>query len=143
MSDLAKALLRAERQTGCFVCGQDNVRGLQIFFEIEDDGVIVADWVPSSDWEGFRGILHGGIISTVLDEAMSKAVASTEGEALTGELRVRFRRHVSTGQQLRIRGWIVRRAKRLIQTEAALTDADGTEYAHAWASFLSLPKVRP
>ncbi len=142
MSELTKALLRAERQTGCFVCGQDNARGLQIFFEIGDDGVVTAEWIPSSDWEGFRGILHGGIISTVLDESMSKAVALTEGEALTGELRVRFRRHVSTGQRLHVRGWIVRRAKRLIETEATLTDTEGNEYAHAWARFLALPKVR-
>ncbi len=42
--------------------------------------------------------MHGGIISTVLDEAMSKAVAAMNYEALTGELRVRFRHHVTAGE---------------------------------------------
>ena len=87
--------------------------------------------------------MHGGIISTVLDEAMSKAVAGMNYEALTGELRVRFRRHVGAGEDLRIRGWVVKKIKRLVKTEATLTSADGSERAHAWASFLALPGQAP
>jgi acyl-coenzyme A thioesterase PaaI-like protein len=82
--------------------------------------------------------VHGGIVSTVLDEAMAKAVVATEVEALTAELHVRFRRHVASGSRVQIRGWIDNRNKRVIKTEAALTGADGTELAHAWASFLAL-----
>jgi acyl-coenzyme A thioesterase PaaI-like protein len=90
-------------------------------------------------WEGFRGIVHGGVVSTVLDEAMSKAVAATGSEALTAKLRVRFRRHVTSGDVFLIRGWIVKRNRRLIEAEAVLTAPDGTEHAHAWASFLTVP----
>jgi acyl-coenzyme A thioesterase PaaI-like protein len=133
---------RAERQNGCFVCGQDNPNGLRILFESEAGGGVSAVWIPAAAQEGFRGIVHGGVISTVLDEAMSKAVAATKSEALTGELRVRFRHTVSTGETLCIRGWIVRRAKRLIETEAALTTANGEERAHAWGRFVLLPLAR-
>jgi len=100
---------------------------------------MTATWTPSPTWEGFRGIVHGGVVSTVLDEAMAKAVAATGSQALTAELRVRFRRHVTSGEAFLIRGWIVKQNKRLIATEAALTAPDGTEHAHAWASFLALP----
>jgi acyl-coenzyme A thioesterase PaaI-like protein len=99
---------------------------------------MIAAWIPESCTEGFDGIVHGGIVSTVLDEAMAKAVVDTKVEALTAELRVRFRRHVGSGRRVRIRGWIVSRNKRVIKTEAALTGADGAELAHAWASFLAL-----
>jgi acyl-coenzyme A thioesterase PaaI-like protein len=99
---------------------------------------MTATWTPNPAWEGFRGIVHGGVVSTVLDEAMSKAVAATGSEALTAELRVRFRRHVTSGDVFLIRGWIVKRNRRLIGTEATLTAPDGTEHAHAWASFLTL-----
>ena len=68
-------------------------------------------------------------MSTVLDEAMSKAVAATGSQALTAELRVRFRRHVTSGDVFLIRGWIVKRNRRAIVTEAALTAPDGTEHA--------------
>jgi acyl-coenzyme A thioesterase PaaI-like protein len=131
--------LQARSQSACFVCGQDNPRGLRIRYQRQDSGEMTATWTPSQAWEGFRGIVHGGVVSTVLDEAMSKAVAATGSQALTAELRVRFRRHVTSGDTFFIRGWIVRRNKRLIETEAVLTTPDGTEHAHAWARFLALP----
>jgi acyl-coenzyme A thioesterase PaaI-like protein len=133
--------LQARSQSACFVCGQDNPCGLRIRYQRQDSGEMTATWTPSQAWEGFRGIVHGGVVSTVLDEAMSKAVAATGCEALTGELRVRFRRHVTSGDAFLIRGWIVKRNRRLIETEAALTGPDGTEHAHAWARFLTLPKA--
>jgi acyl-coenzyme A thioesterase PaaI-like protein len=131
--------LHARSQSACFVCGQDNPQGLHIRFEREGSGELTANWTPRPECEGFRGIVHGGIVSTVLDEAMSKAVAATGTEALTAEIRVRFRHHVDTGKVFQIRGWIVKRSKRLIETEATLTGPDGTEHANAWASFLTLP----
>jgi uncharacterized protein (TIGR00369 family) len=133
--------LHARSQSACFVCGQDNPQGLHIRFEREGSGELTANWTPRPECEGFHGIVHGGIVSTVLDEAMSKAAAATGTEALTAEIRVRFRRHVSTGRVFQIRGWIIKRSKRLIETEATLTAPDGTEHAHAWASFLTLPGV--
>lgn len=138
----AEKPLRARRQSVCFVCGQDNPSGLQIRFQKQEDGTITATWVPGSQWEGFHGIVHGGLVSTVLDEAMSKAVTESGCESLTAELRVRFRRPVISGGTFLIRGWVVDRKKRLIETEATLTAADGTDYAHAWATFLSLPKAQ-
>lgn len=136
----AESQLHARPQCGCFVCGQENSRGLRIRFEQQDGGEMCANWLPSPEWEGFAGIVHGGVVSTVLDEAMSKAVAATRTEALTAELRVRFRHHVASGEIFVIRGWIVKRTRRLIETEASLTAPDGTEHAHAWARFLTLPK---
>jgi len=135
--------LRARTQNRCIVCGRENPYGLHIHFVRELDGAISAEWRPTENWEGFQGIVHGGIIGTVLDEAMSKAVAAIKCEALTGELRVRFRHHVSTGESLRIRGWVVETARRLVKAEATLTAADGSERAHAWARFLALPGPEP
>lgn len=134
--------LHAERHSACFVCGQDNPAGLQIPFLHLENGDMTAVWTPGSAWEGFRGIVHGGVVSTVLDEAMSKAVAATGSEALTAELRIRFRLPVHSGVTFHIRGWIVRRSKRLIETEATITSSGGTDHAHAWASFLALPQAR-
>ncbi len=130
--------MRARAQSGCFVCGRNNPHGLQIRFERQDAGEIVATWTPASAWEGFSGIVHGGVVGTVLDEAMSKAVAGMGMEALTAELRVRFRRHVTAGDTFLVRGWVISRNKRLTKTEAVLVAADGTEHAHAWATFLPL-----
>jgi acyl-coenzyme A thioesterase PaaI-like protein len=101
-------------------------------------GEMVAEWIPDSELEGFQRIVHGGIVSTVLDEAMSKVVAATGAQSVTAELRVRFRRQVASGGRVRVRGWIDSRNKRMIKTEAEMTSSDGTELAHAWAVFLAL-----
>lgn len=131
--------MRAHTHPGCFVCGAENPRGLRIRFDVTGPGTVHAEWTPSPEWEGFRGIVHGGVVSTVLDEAMSKAVASLPCEALTAELRVRFRKPVKSWETLEVCGWVQRKTKRRISTESTLTGADGTEYAHAWAAFLELP----
>jgi len=90
--------------------------------------------------EGFREIVHGGVVAAVLDEAMSKAVLFSGIEALTAELRVRYRHTVRPGMVLHVRGWIVSRSGRLSGTESSIADIDGAECAHAWARFLS-PRV--
>jgi uncharacterized protein (TIGR00369 family) len=128
--------------SSCFVCGPDNPRGLHLAFQTNEDGEMIAEWIPEPEMEGYQGIVHGGIVSTVLDEAMAKVVDATGADALTVELRVRFRRQVSSGSPVHVRGWIEGRNKRMINTEAVLTGADGVELAHAWAVFLALKQER-
>ena len=129
---------RARLNPACVVCGSTNRKGLRISFQQRPDAIF-ADWTPSEDWESFQGTIHGGIISTVLDEAMSKAIIARDWEALTADLRVRFRRPVSPGERLEVRGWVIDRQRRKILAEATLTTATGEERAHAWATFLVPP----
>ena len=137
-----KAGVGASPQTSCFACGRDNPHGLRLQFATAQFGESVAEWVPETFTEGFRGIVHGGIVSTVLDEAMSKAVAAAGLPALTAELRVRLRRHVAPGVLIQVRGWIESQTRRLIRTEATITNSEGIELAHAWASFLTVQEIR-
>ena len=129
----------APLNANCVVCGATNTNGLQLEFRSDTEGV-EADWLPTRSWEGFQGIVHGGIISAVLDEAMSKAVMARNWEALTVDLRVRFRGRVTPGEQLRIRGWVVEKHKRKITAEAILVTCFSVERAHAWATFL-IPRI--
>jgi uncharacterized protein (TIGR00369 family) len=129
-------------QATCFACGSDNPHGLQLKFHVDSDGTATASLALSSQWEGPRGIIHGGITSTLLDEAMAKAVAATGRKALTSELRVRFRQYAETGERLQVRGWVVRQERRIIETEAMLVAIDGSERAHAWAKFLVVIKPK-
>ncbi len=139
--EAGRRVLRARPNSGCFVCGEDNPHGLHIRFERTEGGEAVAEWIPGRTMEGFEGIVHGGIVSAVLDEAMSKAVAASQTEALTVELRVRLRRNLVPERSCRVRGWVSSRKGRITRTEATLTSRDGREYAHAWATFLSLNGV--
>jgi acyl-coenzyme A thioesterase PaaI-like protein len=135
--DLIERPRKLERSC-CFACSPSNPRGLQLEFHEDESGKMVAQWVPNEDFEGFHGIAHGGIVSTVLDEAMAKTVAATGADALTAEMRVRFRQQVSTGIPVLVQGWIESRKRRMFRTEASVTGPDGGELAHAWATFLEV-----
>jgi uncharacterized protein (TIGR00369 family) len=134
------ATVSVQFQRTCFGCGVDNPHGLKLQFRVDPDGAASASWIPDAKWEGLRGIIHGGIITTVLDEAMAKAAAATGCKTMTADLRVRFRRYAKTGEVLQVTGWIVRHRKRIIEAEATVVAHDGTECAHAWATFLAAIK---
>lgn len=126
----------------CVVCGQENPHGLHLEFQAEQDTSIArAPWTASVGWESFQGVIHGGVISAVLDEAMSKAIIFAGHEAFTAEMKIRFRRKVRIGETLCVRGWVVAVRKRKIMAEASLASADGVEKAHAWATFLTARPV--
>lgn len=124
------------RQNGCFVCGQDNPRGLQIGFRETGDGEVEADWTPPVTVEGYEGYVHGGAVAAVLDEAMSKAVASANATALTAHLEVRYRHPARTGEHYRIEGSVTRRDKRRLLVRARLLDLHGQARAEAKACFV-------
>ena len=112
---------------------------MKLQFHVNGHGSVIADWTPSNIWEGYQGVIHRGIVSTVLDEAMSKAVAAAAQPALTCHLEVRLRRPVAPGESLVVRGWVVKKRKRYIRVEAELCDRLSVERAHAWATFLEVP----
>jgi acyl-coenzyme A thioesterase PaaI-like protein len=120
----------------CFACGAANPHGLGLRFAAQADGTQRAEWRGAPEWEGFPGVIHGGIVSTLLDEAMSKAVAAPGTLAMTCELRVRLRHHVASSEDLCVTGWIVETRRRRINAEASIMGRDGVERAHAWGTFL-------
>ncbi len=131
-------------QSECFACGPDHPHGLKLRFRADGPGRVTADWIPGKEWEGYQDVIHGGIVATVLDEAMSKAVAAAAGPAFTCRLEVRLRRHVAPGELMKVRGWVVEKRKRHTRVEAELRDSLGVERAHAWATFLEVTtRTRP
>jgi acyl-coenzyme A thioesterase PaaI-like protein len=115
----------------CFVCGAHNAQGLQLKFRREGDEVR-ADFTPQPHHAGFRAIIHGGILSTVLDEAMFWAAAVATGRfGLAVELNVRFVKKVSVGERLTVVAVFVADKGRLWESRAKLCRADGTVAARA------------
>src|SRR3712207_6174508 len=82
----------------CFGCGRLNPHGLRLqFFELEESRGVWADFTPTREHEGFTGMVHGGIVTAVLDEAMGWAVFVGGAWAVTGRLAVEFREPVQVG----------------------------------------------
>lgn len=115
----------------CFVCGVHNPHGLGLRFRREGDEVRT-DFTPATHHAGFRGIIHGGILATILDEAMFWAAASTTKRfCLAAELNVRFIAKVTVGQKLLCVARLKADRGRIWESEAELRDEAGNICARA------------
>ncbi len=82
--------LRKEAHPNCVVCGRKNKSGLRLEFSILDDGSVQTHFDSDAVYEGFPGVLHGGVITLLLDGAMTNCLFAHGRIGITGELKVRF-----------------------------------------------------
>ncbi|GMU91895.1 MAG: hypothetical protein AMXMBFR4_09530 [Candidatus Hydrogenedentota bacterium] len=122
----------------CFVCGEENLAGLQLRFFVE--GQCVKTMVrPKPHHCGYMNVVHGGIVAALLDETMGWAANRALARmTVTGELKVRYKLPVPGDRDLIVIAEITKSSRRLAYTKAVITDQSGTEYATAEASFLPL-----
>ncbi|MBM3308173.1 MAG: PaaI family thioesterase [Candidatus Eisenbacteria bacterium] len=125
----------------CFACGTRNSRGLGLRFDF-DGGEAAADVVFDEAFQGYEGIVHGGIVSTVLDEAMVTVLNEMGELALTAELVVRFVSPARVGEPLRVTGRLVAGRGKLRKLEALLARPDGTEVARARSTYVRIGRLR-
>jgi acyl-coenzyme A thioesterase PaaI-like protein len=81
----------------CFACGEPRAAGLGLVFRVLPDGGVATDWLCPAEFQGFDGILHGGLIATLVDSAMVHALFARGVVARTAELSVRYRHPVRAG----------------------------------------------
>ena len=122
---------------GCFGCGRLNPHGLRLRFAPPPNGDgVEAEFTPRPEDEGYGGMVHGGIVTTLLDEAMAWAISARGIWAVTAKIEVRFRRPVAIGAPLRALGWLATDRGRLLEAVAELrAEADGELLAEATATF--------
>jgi uncharacterized protein (TIGR00369 family) len=131
---MGSAIPRQRSFDSCFACGPENLRGLRLRFEREDDRV-TATFTPPPELGGYGALLHGGITSTLLDEALVWAVYGLLGElSLTTELRVRFLRPIRCGEALALTGVLGDGLAQGVMARAELRDTGGRLCADAEGS---------
>jgi uncharacterized protein (TIGR00369 family) len=124
---------------GCFGCGAANPHGLHLSFTPEAEGVC-ATFTPLPVHQGYKQVVHGGILSTLLDEAMAWAVAAAGIWAVTGEMQVRFRRPLHVGETVTLHGAVTDIRTRAISASGQIVrEADGQVIATATALFVRVP----
>jgi len=129
-------------QNRCFGCGEANPAGLNLEFLLAEDGSVVCLPTVAVAFEGHPGLLHGGIIATLLDEAMSKAVRAKGLTAMTRQMDVEFLRPVPSGTAIRIEGRVVAEGGRKHWTEARILNAGGKVLATAKGLFVEVRASR-
>ncbi len=118
----------------CFVCSLRNPQGLQVRFQRAADGGIEGVFACQREFEGYAGLIHGGVISSLLDGAMTHCLLAEGHQALTGDLRVRFRQPVIVGREAVIHAEIVKTFGPLYVVQSTLTQ-DGSVKAQATGKF--------
>jgi acyl-coenzyme A thioesterase PaaI-like protein len=128
----------------CLVCGRSNPHGLRLSLHVDPEtGVVTTRFVPRPEHIGFEGIVHGGVVATVLDEAMVWAATWTGRRfCVCGEMSVRFRESVLVGDDLTVTARIDLARSKLITTSGSVTQVDGKVLATATGKYVPLPDDR-
>ncbi|MFY9718991.1 MAG: PaaI family thioesterase [Candidatus Cybelea sp.] len=122
----------------CFACGPENPIGLHLRFDraADSDGVVARSTL-APQYQGWRGIAHGGIVMALLDEAMAHAAGYAGHRGVTAAVNVRFRRPVPLEAPIEVRGRVTWQRRGVLGVEAAIYDAAGGLLAQAEGSFVS------
>ncbi len=126
----------AEDYKMCFACGQQNPIGLKLKFTVLGDDQVARFCLPEV-YQGYEGVVHGGIVATMLDEAMAWAVLAAGAVAVTGRLEVNYARPVQVNAEYTLRGRVEETKKRLFRCRAEISDADGNLCASATSTYVN------
>ncbi|MGA2761435.1 MAG: PaaI family thioesterase [Candidatus Cybelea sp.] len=126
----------------CFACGPDNPIGMHVSFDRADGSEGVrARCTLGPQYQGWRGIAHGGIVMALLDEAMAHAAGFAGHRGVTAAVNVRFRRPVPLGEPIEVRGRVAWERRRVLGVEAGIFDASDNLLAQAEGRFVSRGKL--
>jgi acyl-coenzyme A thioesterase PaaI-like protein len=119
----------------CFACGSGNGVGLRLKFHRNEDGSVWGDFFAHPKFEGYSGILHGGIIATLLDSAMTNCLLMAKIPALTGRLSIKYSLPIRTGLVVRLEARIVNKFRGVFLLEGKAF-VEGNKVATAEAKYM-------
>ena len=126
----------------CFACGTLNTNGLHLELHLEP-GRAWTQLTLEKRFEGWEGIAHGGIVTTILDEVMAWSLVASDNWGVTARLAVEFRRPVPVATRIRGEGWVTKSRRRLVDTAARVVDvATGVELATATGAYVAATEAR-
>ncbi len=130
------------RAHNCFACGQLNAHGLRLALHFEHRRCWTELVIPER-FEGWEGLAHGGILSTILDEVMAWALVEQDSWGVTARMTVDFRRPVAVGTAIRAEGEITDARRRLFRTQGRIVDlGTGALLVTAEGVYVAAPEER-
>ena len=128
----------------CFVCGRDNPRGLKIKVKYFPDELAAETRLAlPREYQGWANVIHGGILSTLLDEMMAHAVWRFAGPGVTLSMEVRFHHPLKPDETIRVKGVLAPGNSRRRSAEARIIrESDNQKIATAKSRFLLVELAR-
>jgi uncharacterized protein (TIGR00369 family) len=122
----------------CYVCGRDNPFGLKVRFRWVN-GEVQTTFIADEHRCSYKGVVHGGVLSSLLDETMGWAPAFHKKLfCSTAELKIRFLQPAPVERLLIVTGRMTEDRKRIWEAEGEVRGDDGTVYAKGWGKYVPM-----
>ncbi len=127
----------------CFGCGGANEHGMKLEFEANTEtGHVTGRFKIGADFQGSYGVLHGGIIAVLLDEAMGKVCALSNVRAVTAELNVEFLKPIYVDQEIVVESYQTSRKGRQMYHHGEIRDGSGRVLARGRGRFVVIDPAK-
>lgn len=126
----------------CFVCGVENPFGLHLKFIEDNPGEVTCDFIIPENFQGYPGIVHGGVVSAILDEVSGRSIMGEPDNPrfmFTAKMEVHFHKNVPVGQPLHAVGKVVKSRKRLATVTGSIYDMEGCLLAECESLLVDIP----
>ena len=124
----------------CYVCGRENPVSLHMTFFLKDNGDVISELVVPEAYAGYPGMVHGGNIVAMMDEAAGRAVTGDQPNrfTVTSQLTVKYRQPVPTNQLLKVTGRLLKKRGKVSHAYGEIRNRDGELLAEADAVFVDV-----
>lgn len=131
---------RPNHHQSCVICGdKQQAHDLGLRFSCIEDGSVSAEFTPTVNVQGYQGVMHGGMICSLLDAAMTNCLFSLGVNAMTADLQVRFMHPIPLNKTIMIHGRLLQK-RRGIYLMSSHIESENQKLATANAKFL-IPKI--
>jgi acyl-coenzyme A thioesterase PaaI-like protein len=134
--------IKQPNSRNCFVCGVENPVGLRLKIYQTEPGVIETTYTAPDHFQGYPGVLHGGIVASLLDEISGRVLMGDPSEPrfmFTGKMEVKYRKNVPTGKPLRVVGKAGKSKGKTAEGWAGIYDEEGILLAEANTLLIDVP----
>ncbi len=124
----------------CIVCSLANARGLHLDFVSDNNGGVTATFDCDDTLEGYRGFMHGGVISSILDGAMTHCMFAQGKTAVTAQMSIRFHHPILVRRMVTVSAHIEKSCPPLYLVKSEIIQASEIK-ATATGKFLDQPQL--
>lgn len=135
-------MMKQANSRHCFVCGVENPFGLHLNFYEREPGGVRAEIVVPQHFQGYPGVVHGGIVAAMLDEVSGRTLLRGEPPRwmVTAKLDIRYRRPVPCGEKIWLEGYSKVDNGRVATVTGRITNAEGVVLAESEAVMVNMPE---
>jgi len=136
-------MIKQPNSLHCFICGIENPIGLKLKIYVTDEGFIETIYTAPEHFQGYPGVLHGGIVAAILDEISGRALMGNPESPrfmFTGKLEVRYRKNVPIGEPLRIVGKACKSKEKMAEAWAGIYNESNELLAEATTILIDVPQ---